>query len=444
VEATGANLVFQIIGGNLGGTFDIGLLDGRITVLRSALLNAALRPTFTLRVRVYRISESGSFGLADIRINVVTANIAPVVLNQTFVIPENLPQSAVVGLVVATDVNAGSLLKYEIVEGNENGAFTLDQRSGVLRVADPSILNFEITPTQSFRVRVTDTGTIPFSREAVMTVNLSDVNDLPRFSSDAVTNATQDVEYVYMAAFADEDAGDALTFTLNQKPGWLTSVENGDGMVTLSGSPANADVGAQLVSMTVEDLSGTQDTQEFTIEVANVNDSPQAVDQVFSILENSPNGSVVGTVAASDPDVGDAITFTIESGNDDGIFALDRQSGELRVTGSSRLDHEERASVNLTVKISDNGRVPQALSTTVEIVIDIIDRNEPPTAAPHAFVVPENSLNGFFVGQVAGVDDDAGDVLSYTISLGNIGGAFAVDSLSGAITVNDAIALDLI
>jgi len=65
--------------------------------------------------------------------------------------------------------------------------------------------------------------------------------------------------------------------------------------------------------------------------------------------------------------------------------------------------------------------------------------NLPPVLDDTSFVVAESSSFGTLVGSASGSDPNAGDVLSYAITGGNVGGAFAIDSLSGAITVTGSI-----
>lgn len=54
----------------------------------------------------------------------------------------------------------------------------------------------------------------------------------------------------------------------------------------------------------------------------------------------------------------------------------------------------------------------------------------------YSFFVPENAAVSTSVGSVSATDGDAGQTLSYSIVSGNAGGAFAIDPVSGAITVN--------
>ncbi len=157
------------------------------------------------------------------------------------------------------------------------------------------------------------------------------------------------------------------------------------------------------------------------------NSAPVADDGTFSIDENSSLGSIVGTVSASDAD-NDPMYFSIESGNDDGVFAIDWTSGEIVLL--KPIDHETLDSYALVVKVRDF-----VLFDTAAITININDVNEPPSMnTPPVLEIDENAPAGTFVGTVSATDVDDGDILDFSIILGNVGDAFAIGS-SGDITV---------
>jgi hypothetical protein len=51
-------------------------------------------------------------------------------------------------------------------------------------------------------------------------------------------------------------------------------------------------------------------------------------DQAFTIDENSPYTSVVGTVLATDPDEGQTLTYSITDGNTGNAFAIAPDTAE--------------------------------------------------------------------------------------------------------------------
>ncbi|SNT04328.1 Cadherin domain-containing protein [Ekhidna lutea] len=89
------------------------------------------------------------------------------------------------------------------------------------------------------------------------------------------------------------------------------------------------------------------------------NQAPSIADQSFSVDENSPNGTVIGTVSASDPD-GDDVTFSIIGDNDN--FSLS-SSGELTVQNSNALDFESTSSFEISVAVTDGELTEQAIVT---------------------------------------------------------------------------------
>ncbi|QQL45417.1 DUF6288 domain-containing protein [Sulfuriroseicoccus oceanibius] len=67
------------------------------------------------------------------------------------------------------------------------------------------------------------------------------------------------------------------------------------------------------------------------------------------------------------------------------------------------------------------------------------DWSTPPTLADVTFSVAEDAAIGAEVGTVSGSDSDIGDTLTYAITAGNAGGAFALDASSGVLTVASAL-----
>jgi len=100
------------------------------------------------------------------------------------------------------------------------------------------------------------------------------------------------------------------------------------------------------------------------------NSPPSIEDQMFSIEENSINGTSIGIIQASDPD-GDDLIFSIESGNTDNAFLIGSTSGQLLIGQNGAIDFEEIQEFNLVIGVSDG----QSLETaTINIlVIDVDD-----------------------------------------------------------------------
>lgn len=196
------------------------------------------------------------------------------------------------------------------------------------------------------------------------------------------------------------------------------------------------------------DLPGSTGPAHFTIAskehptaayrpVLNVNpNAPVANDGTVSIDTDTPAGSTVIKVAASDLDAGDNLSYAITAGNGSGQFAINGSTGKITTTGSV-----VEGQYVLTVMVTDSG-VP-TLSDTAQITIDVSpaggSSNSPPVANDASGSVAEDAAIGTSVTTVTSTDPDAGDSRTYAITAGNTGGAFAIDSNTGEVTTATAL-----
>lgn len=110
------------------------------------------------------------------------------------------------------------------------------------------------------------------------------------------------------------------------------------------------------------------DKNEFAPEIAN---------QEFSIAENSPTGTLIGTVAASDGDEGQILSLEIVAGNEDGTFEIDPRTGDLKVADPEQLDYEKNTLFTLTVMVSDDHK-KESLEAFATVKINVTDVFEVP------------------------------------------------------------------
>src|SRR5262249_42155456 len=124
-----------------------------------------------------------------------------------------------------------------------------------------------------------------------------------------------------------------------------------------------------------------------------VNAAPVFMDNpTYSLAENSPAGTLIAFVGASDINL-DHLTYTLVG---DGPFALDPSSGRLTVKDSSALDFEGVRRFILTVRATDNGN--PAMSTLGTVTVNLTDVNEAPAIGDANLGVREASVNGTIVG----------------------------------------------
>jgi hypothetical protein len=158
------------------------------------------------------------------------------------------------------------------------------------------------------------------------------------------------------------------------------------------------------------------------------NSAPVIGDQSFSVNENSAAGTAVGTVAASDPDAGQTLSYAIVTSGSP--FVIDSATGAIRVASGASLDFESNATYQVTVQVSDNG--DPALSSQATITINLNNVNEAPASVvPGAQTGSQNvplAINGI------SVSDPDGDSLTVRLSVGS--GTLSVTSVTGGASIS--------
>ena len=155
-----------------------------------------------------------------------------------------------------------------------------------------------------------------------------------------------------------------MTFSAVGDPSPFSVDSNGDIRVADS-SQLDFDVPPASFTLTVEVSDEVlTDTAEITIDLTGMNEAPVVENQTFDVDEGNANGTLVGTVLASDPDANEALGFSIINGTD--AFNIDAD-GNIRVLDSNQLDFDTSPQFILTVEVTD----VDGLSDTATITIDL-------------------------------------------------------------------------
>lgn len=168
----------------------------------------------------------------------------------------------------------------------------------------------------------------------------------------------------------DPDAGDTATFTLTNDAGGLFAISGGNLVTT---APLDFEQAASYqVTVQVMDTAGAIFSKNIQIGVTNVNEAPTDITlSNASVPENTPNGIVIGNLAAVDPDAGDTATFSLIN-DAGGLFTL--IANQVVVAGA--LDYEQATSHQITVRATDAG----GLTFDKTLTIATTNVNEAPTA----------------------------------------------------------------
>jgi VCBS repeat-containing protein len=425
---------FSITAGNAGGAFNINTSTGVISVANGAALDFEAAAAFSLTVEV--ADGGGLSSTATVTVNINNVNEAPFIADQSFPVNENSINGTPIGTVAAGDPDAGSTLSYSITGANPGG-FVIDPVTGALSVGNSAAMNHEASPSFSFMVQVSDGA---LSASATVTVNVANVNEAPFIADQSfpVNENSINGTLIGTVATGDPDAGSTLTYSITgANPGGFV-IDPATGALSIGNSVAMNHEASPSFSFMVQVSDGAlSSTATVTVNVANVNEAPLIADQSFPVNENSINGTLIGTVAAGDLDAGSTLTYSITGANPGG-FVIDPATGALSIGNSVAMNHEASPSFSFMVQVSDG-----ALSASATVTVNVANVNEAPVIANQTLpALDENSTNGTAVGTVVSSDPDAGDSLSYSITAGNTGNAFAIGAATGAITVNHSAALD--
>jgi hypothetical protein len=132
-------------------------------------------------------------------------------------------------------------------------------------------------------------------------------------------------------------------------------------------------------------------TETATLTVTPVNDTPTAIaPNSFNIDENTDTtgGVSVGTLATTDPDTGETLTYSIQGGADAANFTIGGAGSDELILDDGVLDFEAKSSYTVVVRVTDSG----GLTHDETITVNVDNLNEAPTAiSPTSFNINENT-----------------------------------------------------
>lgn len=183
-------------------------------------------------------------------------------------------------------------------------------------------------------------------------IKVTPVNDAPTGSATISGSAVQGATLSVSNTLIDADGIGTFWYQWYQKDNGIAIAGANSSTYTLT----QADVGHQIVAaVRYTDAHGQEESVDSapTALVANVNDAPQGISlSGGAVAENAANGTVVGTFAGLDIDVGDTLTYSLLS-NAGGRFTIGGSTGQLTVAAGNLLDYEAAQSYQLTVRVTD-------------------------------------------------------------------------------------------
>jgi ApbE superfamily uncharacterized protein (UPF0280 family) len=315
--------------------------------------------------------------------------------------------------------------------------------------------------TVTLQIIAKDKGVPQFTSSPLeMTITVINVNEFhPQFpqASDWVSipeNATT-LSEVYQASASDGDYGRFGTIVYDITAG------NTDGYFSIATDTGIISTAKELdrettpsgFDLTIEarGFSGAAPGASMILHVniTDINDnSPVFSAQVpaQTVSETAGISDLITQVGATDSDLGvnAEISFTITTGNTDGLFEVDGETGEIKVKKSLDLegnDPPQSLSYTLAIVARDGGTPTQ--SATIDVDISITTENEftPEFGnVSESINVTENASVNSEIYAAAATDLDYGTdgELEYSITAQNPAGYFTIDS-QGNVTIAQAL-----
>ncbi|MFH6983574.1 Ig-like domain-containing protein [Marinoscillum luteum] len=320
-------------------------------------------------------------------------------------VPENSPVGYLVDVLQGSDSD-GDTLSYGIVSGNESLAFELSG-DGRLLINDSAMFNYEQNPLFELTIEVSDGE---YQDTAQVWIDVTDLNDRPTIET-LVFGIPENSPYGYSVGYlvGEDEDGDSLQYEIIGDNQLVFEVFESGILTVKDSSLLNFEIKKSFDLIVVVQDYALSDTAIVTVNLTNVNDRPVAMDQTFEVFENSPAGTVVGNISATDED-GDSLIFEMDSHISSAAFEVS-VSGELTVKDPSLIDFEEQEKLYFDVIVTDLFD-----QTTFRVTVTVLDieENTPPSFSDQTFEIPENSPKGYEVGQLTAVDQE-NDSLIFTI-----------------------------
>ena len=371
-DADNLSLTFSITGSELAITSS-GILtfvtapDYETTTSYSA--------TVTVTDGATAITQAISVAITDVD------DVAPVITSSaTFSAPEN---QTTIGTAIATDADSSSI--------------TFSISGTDLAVTSGGVITFVTAPdfetTPSYTATLTATDGINSSTQSI-TVNVTDVNEMPTFTSLASFDADENQTTIGSVTADDVDSS-SITFSISGSDLALTS----DGTLSFVTAPDYETKSSYSATVTASD-GDLSATQAITVNVNNLNDNAPVFTSSTS-FSSDENQTSIATVTASDAD-DSSLSFSVS-----GSELLITDSGALSF--ASAPDYETKSSYTATITVSDG---VASVTQNITVSINNLNDNAPVFTSSASFSAAENQTA---IGTVTASDAD-GNPMSFAVS----------------------------
>ncbi len=339
-DADSSDTITYSLDDNDGGRFTIDASTGIVTVA-AAIDREADGASRSITVRA--TSSDGSFQTRSFTIAIDDVDEFDTgAVTDTDATAEAVDENAANGTLVgvtafASDADATTDAITYSLDDNAAGRFAIDANTGVVTVADGTLLDREAAASHEITVRATSADG-SFSQQSY-TIAINDVDEFDvtaisdtNAAANAVNENAANGTVVGVTAFAsDADATtDAITYSLDDNAAGRFAIDASSGVVTVAdGTQLNREAAASHdITVRATSADGSYSQQSYTIaindvdefDISAISDTDAAAD---TVAEDATIGDTVGIIAqASDADATtNTVTYTLDD-DAGGRFAI--------------------------------------------------------------------------------------------------------------------------
>ncbi|XP_050172457.1 protocadherin Fat 4-like [Myiozetetes cayanensis] len=430
-------------------------MPGILSLRNDTELDRETTPAFTLQVWAVDADTDGLNSSALFHVTVLDVNDNnPEFQMQpySFEIPEgeytpSAPTPA--GRVAATDLDEGenSRITYHLSAEDGDNPYSIQQNGTILVTGS---LDRETKEKYELLLVASDNGAPRRQNFTHVSIRVLDVNDNPpqftkaQYSASVRVATAKEGEFVLAVSATDPDAGDNSVISYSfMEPSDDFHINALTGEITLSRSLGHI-TADRAVTLTVvaADHGVPQLTSRASVTLyLLVNDTSfgltfESSSYEFSIDENKPSGTVVGSVKALTGSIAVQVVYSLKSHRDK--FSVGDQGDIVALVG---LDREEVDLYTILVEAVDSVLPPNTAGTLVTVRVNDINDNPPvfPAWIQTKLSAPENATS-LDLGTYSATDLDIGVNALITYSLeDDFAGTFHIDSSTGKLMTKTSL-----